>query len=52
MTTWRDIDRAIVISDAYYGDSSSVVQMYQVTGKPIAILDVEAGKSAGLPVNA
>lgn len=36
-----DIDRAIVISDAYYGDMSSVVQMYQKTGKPVMILNVE-----------
>lgn len=32
-----DIERAIVISDAYYGDGSSVVHMYQKTGKPIMI---------------
>lgn len=36
-----DIDRAIVISDAYYGDPSSVVQMYQLTGKPIMIQNAE-----------
>lgn len=36
-----DIDRAIVVSDAYYGDMSSVVQMYQITGKPIMIQNVE-----------
>lgn len=36
-----DIDRAIAISDAYYGDSSSVVQMYEKTGKPIMIQNVE-----------
>lgn len=36
-----DIDRAVAVSDAYYGDMSSVVQMYQITGKPIMILDVE-----------
>lgn len=36
-----DIDRAIVISDAYYGDMSSVVQMYQKTGKPVLILNAE-----------
>lgn len=34
-----DIDRAIVLSDAYYGDMSSVVEMYKVTGKPIMIQD-------------
>lgn len=32
-----DVDRAIIISDAYYGDGSSVVQMYQQTGKPVMI---------------
>ncbi len=32
-----DVDRAIVLSDAYYGDPSSIVQMYQLTGKPIMI---------------
>lgn len=36
-----DIDRAVVLSDAYYGDPSSVVQMYQKTGKLVIILDVE-----------
>lgn len=36
-----DIDRAIVLSDAYYGDVSSVVQMYQKTGKPIMIQNVD-----------
>lgn len=34
-----DIDRAIVLSDAYYGDMSSVVELYKVTGKPIMIQD-------------
>lgn len=37
-----DIDRAIVLSDAYYGDGSSVVELYKVTGKPIMIQDCEA----------
>lgn len=36
-----DIDRAVVISDAYYGDGSSVVQLCQETGKPIMIQNVE-----------
>lgn len=35
-----DIDRAIEISDAYYGDTSSVVQLYQQTGKPIMLQTV------------
>lgn len=36
-----DLDKAVVISDAYYGDASSVVQLYQKTGKPIMYQDVE-----------
>ena len=31
------LDRAIAVSDAYYGDMSSVVWLYQKTGKPIMI---------------
>ena len=34
-----DVDRAIAISDAYYGDASSVVQLYQKTGKPLMMQD-------------
>jgi hypothetical protein len=36
-----DMDRAVILSDAYYGDPSSVVQLYQKTGKPIMIQNVE-----------
>jgi len=32
-----DLHRAIAISDAYYGDWSSIVSMFQVTGKDIMI---------------
>ena len=35
-----DLDRAIILSDAYYGDNSSVVWLYQKTGKPIMIQNV------------
>lgn len=35
-----DVDRAVVISDVYYGDWSSVVQMYKKTGKLIMIQNV------------
>ena len=35
-----DLNRAILLSDCYYGDSSSVVQLYQETGKPIMIQNV------------
>ena len=30
-----DMDRALAISDAYYGSSSSMLPLYKVTGKPI-----------------
>lgn len=36
-----DIDRAIALCDAYYGDPSSVLQMYKLTGKPMMMQDVE-----------
>lgn len=32
-----ELYRAIAVSDAYYGDRSSVVELYQRTGKPIMI---------------
>lgn len=30
-----DLNRAIAVSDGYYGDASSVVQLYKNTGKPV-----------------
>ena len=30
-----DLDRAIALSDIYYGDGSSVIQLFQQVGKPI-----------------
>ncbi len=36
-----DLDRAIALSDAYYGDWSSVVQLCQEKGMPVMIQDVE-----------
>ena len=36
-----DLDRAIILSDAYYGDWSSVVRLYEATGKPIMIQNME-----------
>jgi len=36
-----DVERAITISDAYYGDgTSSLVHLYGITGKPIMIQDI------------
>ncbi len=36
-----DLDRAIAVSDAYYGDPSSVVELYKKTEKPIMIQNAE-----------
>ena len=36
-----DLDRAIILSDAYYGDHSSVVELYKATKKPIMIQNIE-----------
>ena len=36
-----DMDRAVTLSDAYYGDPSSIVQLYQMTGKPVMMQNVE-----------
>lgn len=35
-----DLERAIAISDGYYGDMSSIVQLYEKTGKPILLQTV------------
>lgn len=40
-----DLHRAIAISDAYYGDPSSVVELYKKTGKPIMIRRYVMGQS-------
>lgn len=36
-----DLDRAIALSDAYYGDGSSVVQLCQSVGMPVMIQNVD-----------
>ncbi len=35
-----DLDRAIILSDAYYGDESSVIQLYEQIGKMVMIQNV------------
>lgn len=35
-----ELNRAIAISDAYYGDPSSVVTLYQRAGKPVMIQEI------------
>ncbi len=39
-----DLHRAICLSDAYYGDRSSLVALYQLTGKPVMIQNVNVCK--------
>lgn len=36
-----DVNRAICLSDAYYGDGGSVLALYKITGKPIMLQNVE-----------
>lgn len=36
-----DLDRALVVSDAYYGDPSSLVELCKSVGMPVMIQDVE-----------
>lgn len=35
-----DLDRAVELSDGYYGDGSSIVQLYKTIGKPVMVQDV------------
>lgn len=37
-----ELDRAIAVSDAYYGDWSSLVQLYQGVGKPAMVQSIES----------
>lgn len=39
-----DVHRAINISDAYYGDKSSLIYVYQKTGKPVMLHNVETNQ--------
>ena len=36
-----DADRAILVSDAYYGDGGSLFALYEKTGKPIMVQNVD-----------
>ena len=36
-----DLDRAVALCDAYYGDPSSVVQLCQKAGVPVMIQNVD-----------
>lgn len=50
-----DMDRAVVLSDAYYGDYSSIVHVYKKTGKKIllqnALIEETDEKYSLIPVN-
>ena len=37
-----DLDRAIALSDIYYGDGSSVIQLFQQIGKPVMKQSIDA----------
>jgi len=41
-----DVHRAVCYSDAYYGDASSVIELYRVTGKPVMIAHILSKDSA------
>ena len=43
-----DLNRAIALSDAYYGDRSSVVQLCQKAGKPVMIQNSEVRTGIGV----
>ncbi len=36
-----DVDRAVALSDAYYGDGSSVIQLCRMAGMPVMVQNVE-----------
>jgi hypothetical protein len=38
----QDLHRSIAWTDAYYGDWSSLVALYRLTGKPVVIQDISA----------
>lgn len=46
-----DLDRAVIISDAYYGDGSSVVQLYKQIQKPIMFQNVKTVSASSGPLN-
>lgn len=41
-----DVHRAIAVSDVYYGDMSSLVSMYGITGKPIILQGLHVSKDS------
>jgi len=47
----KDLHRAIAWTDAYYGDGSSLVSMYSVTGKPIMLQNMEVTSQDEFKIN-
>lgn len=35
-----DMDKAMILSDAYYGDSSSLITLYKKLGKPVMVQNI------------
>lgn len=46
-----ELERAVELSDAYYGDASSVVQLYQKTGKSIMYQNVKVLSNEKIHLN-
>lgn len=46
-----DMDRAVALSDGYYGDWSSIVWLYQTIGKPIILENVSILSEKEIPLN-
>lgn len=42
-----DMDRAVVLSDVYYGDGSSIVQLYREMRKPVMLQNVNSVRGSG-----
>ncbi len=40
-----DLHRAIAISDAYYGDGGSLLELYRITGKPIMLYKIKENRN-------
>lgn len=46
-----ELDRAIEVSDSYYGDGSSVVRLFQEAGKPVMIQNTETVIQGKFPIS-
>ena len=46
-----DLHRAIAWSDVYYGDGSSIVELFRAVGKPFAIQDIGLQENEGFEIH-